>query len=109
MTQRPFKDSLQAKEIVDLRLTFRLENSTRTLFAAIGTFGGRLKDTSSIDLGVIATNAALESAKVNPQLVDSVTFGNVVQISSPNGPYIARHVGLKAGVRTDVPCLTVNR
>ena len=56
-----------------------------------------------------ATNAALEAAKVNPQLVDSVTVGNVNQVSSPNGPYIARHVGLKAGVRTDVPCLTVNR
>ena len=58
---------------------------------------------------MIATNSALQAANVNPQLVDSVTVGNVNQVSSPGGPYIARHVGLKAGVRTDVPCLTVNR
>jgi len=76
---------------------------------AIGTFGGRLKDTTSIELADIATRQALEDSKVNPELVDSVTVGNVIQISSPNGPYIARHVGLRVGIRTDVPCLTVNR
>lgn len=76
---------------------------------AIGAFGGRLKDTTSIELAEIATKSALEQSKVDPKLIDSVTCGNVIQISSPNGPYIARHVGLRAGIRTDVPCLTVNR
>jgi len=76
---------------------------------AIGTFGGSLKNTTSVELADIATKAALESAKVDPQLVDSVTVGNVIQISSPAGPYISRHLGLRVGVRTDVPCLTVNR
>lgn len=76
---------------------------------AIGAFGGRLKDHSSVDLAEIATKAALESAKLDPQLVDSVTVGNVIQVSSRDGPYIARHLGLRIGVKQETPCLVVNR
>lgn len=76
---------------------------------AFGSFGGRLKDTSSVELGEIASKAALEQAGLKAELVDSVTVGNVIQVSSKNGPYIARHVGLRTGIRQDVPCLTVNR
>lgn len=47
---------------------------------AIGAFGGRLKDTTSIELADIATKAALEDAKLDPQTVDSVIVGNVIQI-----------------------------
>lgn len=74
-----------------------------------GSFGGRLKDVDSIELGRIASVAALEQAKVTPDLVDSVVCGNVNQISSKNGPYIARHVGLRTGVKIETPCLTINR
>jgi acetyl-CoA acyltransferase 2 len=74
-----------------------------------GTFGGRLKDVDSIELGRIASVAALEQANVTPDLVDSVICGNINQMSSKNGPYIARHIGLKTGVRIETPCLTVNR
>lgn len=74
-----------------------------------GTFGGRLKDVDSIELARIASSAALEQAKLTPDQVDSVICGNVNQISSKNGPYIARHVALKVGVKVETPCLTVNR
>lgn len=74
-----------------------------------GTFGGKLKDISATDLGVIASKAALESANVKPEQVNSVNVGHVIQASSKEGPYIARHVGLKTGVPQNVPALTLNR
>lgn len=74
-----------------------------------GTFGGRLKDIDSIELGRIASAAALQQANITPDKIDSVIVGNVNQVSSKNGPYIARHVALKLGVSVETPCLTVNR
>lgn len=74
-----------------------------------GAFGGRLKDIDSTELGRIASVAALEQAKVTPDQVDSVICGTVNQISSKNGPYIARHIGLRVGVKLETPCLTINR
>jgi len=69
---------------------------------------GALKDFSAIDLGAIASKAALERTGTKPEWVDHVVFGNVQQ-SSVDAHYGARHVGLKAGVPQDVPALTVNR
>ena len=69
---------------------------------------GALKDLSAIDLGAIASKAALERTGTKPEWVDHVVFGNVQQ-SSVDAHYGARHVGLKAGVPQEVPALTVNR
>lgn len=76
---------------------------------AFGTFGGSLKDVDAIELGRLAAVAALEQAKISPELIDSVIVGCVNQATSKAGPYTARHVGLKAGVSIKTPCLTVNR
>ncbi len=46
-----------------------------------GTFGGKLKDLTATQLAVSACKAALESSKINPEIVDSVVFGNVNQVS----------------------------
>ena len=75
---------------------------------AFGTFGGALRDTSATDLGVVAAKAALERSKVDPKQIDQVIFGNVLQTSG-DAVYLARHIGLKAGVPKEVPALTVNR
>lgn len=48
---------------------------------AFGTFGGKLKNTTSTQLGVIASKAALESGNVKPEDVNSVIFGNVITVS----------------------------
>jgi acetyl-CoA acyltransferase 2 len=69
---------------------------------------GALKDISAIDLGAIASKAALERSATKPEWVDHVVFGNVQQ-SSVDAHYGARHVGLKAGLPQEVPALTVNR
>src|ERR671934_15221 len=73
-----------------------------------GTFGGALRDTSATDLGIVAAKAALERSKVDPKQIDQVIFGNVLQTSG-DAVYLARHIGLKAGVPKEVPALTVNR
>ena len=62
----------------------------------------------SSDLGVFAAQAALERAGVAPGEIGHVVFGNVLQ-TSKDAIYLARHVGLRAGVPIEVPALTVNR
>ena len=73
-----------------------------------GAFGGSLKALSATDLGVISTEAALSSSNIDPKLVDSVYFGNVIQ-SSNDAAYLARHVALRAGCEEKTPSLTINR
>ncbi|HEX7592972.1 MAG TPA: acetyl-CoA C-acetyltransferase [Anaerolineae bacterium] len=73
-----------------------------------GAFGGSLKDLSATDLGVIAAKGALERGKVDPAWIDHTVFGNVVQTSA-DAIYLARHIGLKAGVPKEKPALTLNR
>lgn len=71
-------------------------------------YTGRLKDFSALELGAIAARAAMERTRIHPSHVDHVVFGNVLQTSA-DAVYGARHVGLKAGLPTEVPALTVNR
>ncbi len=88
----------QEREVVFL-------SGTRTAF---GTFGGSLKDLSATQLGVASARGALEQAEVEPGEVDHVIYGNALQTSS-DAIYLARHVGLDAGVPQEVPAVTVNR
>jgi acetyl-CoA acetyltransferase family protein len=73
-----------------------------------GAFGGALKDLTATDLGVVAGVEALARSKVDPAEVDHVVFGNVLQTSA-DAPYLARHVGLRAGLPIETPAVTVNR
>ncbi|WP_026591972.1 acetyl-CoA C-acetyltransferase [Bacillus sp. UNC437CL72CviS29] len=74
----------------------------------LAEFCGSFRDVSAIDLGAIASKEAIKKANVNPEEIDQVVFGNVQQ-SSRDAHYLARHVGLKAGLSIHVPALTVNR
>jgi acetyl-CoA C-acetyltransferase/acetyl-CoA acyltransferase 2 len=80
-------------------------SATRTPF---GAFGGALRTLSATDLAVHAARATLAAARIDPAQVGHVVFGNVLQ-TSPDAIYLARHVGLRAGVPEAVPALTVNR
>eukprot|EP00696_Hemimastix_kukwesjijk_P002718 gnl/Hemi2/13330_TR4577_c0_g1_i1.p1 gnl/Hemi2/13330_TR4577_c0_g1~~gnl/Hemi2/13330_TR4577_c0_g1_i1.p1 ORF type:complete len:397 (+),score=159.91 gnl/Hemi2/13330_TR4577_c0_g1_i1:60-1250(+) len=75
---------------------------------AFGTFGGKLKDLSATELAVKASEAAIKASGFAASAVDSVVFGNVSQTSA-DAAYLARHVGLKAGLPLAAPALTVNR
>src|SRR5437867_8299271 len=74
----------------------------------MGEYVGALKDISAIDLGAIASRAALETTGVGAEEIDHTIFGNALQTSG-DAIYGARHVALKAGVPFDRPALTVNR
>ena len=74
----------------------------------IGSFLGGLARVSATQLGAVAARGALARAGVAPASVEAVYFGNVIQ-SSKDAAYIARHVGLDAGVPESAPALTVNR
>jgi len=75
---------------------------------AFGTFGGTVKDLSATDLAVESAKAAIAQAKVSPEDIQHVVYGNVVQ-TSPDAIYLPRHIGLRAGVPVPVPALGVNR
>ncbi|MFN2636732.1 MAG: acetyl-CoA C-acetyltransferase [Gemmatimonadaceae bacterium] len=80
-------------------------SAVRTPF---GTFGGRLKGFSPIDLAVHASKAAINRAGVAPTDIDQTIFGNVLYTTS-DSIYFARHVALKSGVREETSALTLNR
>jgi len=74
-----------------------------------GAFGGSLKAFSPTDLQTLASIGALKAGNNDPEVVDSVHVGTVLSASGPDTPYISRHVSLRAGLRTEIPALTVNR
>ncbi len=88
----------KAKDVVFL-------SGVRTGF---GKFGGTLKDHSATRLGVIAARHAIERSGVAAEQFDHVVFGNAQQTSA-DAIYLARHVGLQAGLPVGVPAVTVNR
>ena len=73
-----------------------------------GTFGGSLKDFTATDLGTFSATAALDAAGIDPAQVGHVFYGNAVQTAA-DAIYLARHVGLRAGVPVESGALTVNR
>ncbi len=74
----------------------------------MGEYGGALKDLSALELGAIASRAAIEQSGVEPEAFGHAVFGNALQTSG-DALYGARHVALKAGLPIETPALTVNR
>lgn len=73
-----------------------------------GNLGGVLRDLTATDLAVCAAEAAIARSGVPKERIDEVVFGNVIQTSA-DAIYLARHVGLRAGLPIAVPALTLNR
>ncbi|EKT54421.1 acetyl-CoA C-acetyltransferase [Providencia burhodogranariea] len=73
---------------------------------AIGNFGGALANISATELGAIVAKAAFERAGINPDLVDEVILGNVLQAGLGQNP--ARQVSLKAEMSDSIPATTLN-
>lgn len=74
----------------------------------MGTFGGALKDFTATDLGVFAAKGALDAAGIPGADVGHVVFGNALQTSA-DAIYLARHIGLRAGLGIETPAITLNR
>jgi acetyl-CoA C-acetyltransferase len=73
----------------------------------IGTFLGKLSTFTAVELGAIASKAALESIKLDGKNVDEVILGNVCAAGLGQAP--ARQVSIKAGLPSSVPCITINK
>jgi acetyl-CoA acetyltransferase family protein len=71
-------------------------------------YNGHFTDISAIDLAAVAAKEALSRSGFAAEEMDHVIVGNALQTSG-DAIYGARHVGLKAGVPSHVPALTVNR
>ena len=75
---------------------------------AIGSYGKSLAGVPPSDLGAAASVAAIERAGIEPGQVEHVVFGNVIHTETAD-MYMARVVGMKAGIPKEVPAYTVNR
>jgi len=71
-------------------------------------YTGAFKDVSAIDLCAHAAKEAIRRSGADAAEFDHVIIGNVMQTSA-DAIYGARHVGLKAGLKTETPAVTVNR
>jgi acetyl-CoA C-acetyltransferase len=73
----------------------------------IGSFGGSLKDLSATRLGAAAIKGALAKAGINPEQVQDVLMGCVIQSNLGQAP--ARQAAKFAGLPNSVNCTTVNK
>ena len=73
----------------------------------IGSFMGSLSSVDAPKLGAIAIKGALEKINLNPNSVDEVLMGHVVQAGAGQAP--ARQAAIFAGIPNTVPCTTVNK
>ena len=71
-------------------------------------YTGSFSDVSAIDLAAHASREAIRRSGVDAAEFDHAIFGNVMQTSA-DAIYGARHVALKAGLKNEVPAVTVNR
>ncbi len=73
----------------------------------IGSFMGGLSTVTAPKLGAIAIKGALDKIKLDPNLIDEVFMGNVVQAGLGQAP--ARQAALFAGLPDSVACTTINK
>jgi len=73
----------------------------------IGSFMGALSTVPAPHLGAAAIKGALQKINLDPNLVDEVIMGNVVQAGVGQAP--ARQAALFAGLSNNVICTTVNK
>jgi acetyl-CoA C-acetyltransferase len=73
----------------------------------IGKLGGGLSSIDATELGAIAIKSALERADVEPEQVDHVVMGQVLQAGQGQIP--SRQAQIKAGIPNGVSSETVNK
>ena len=74
---------------------------------AFGKFGGALSSFTASDLGAAAIKEALQRAQVNPEDVQEVIMGNVLQAGQGQIP--SRQAAHKAGIPYHVKSETINK
>lgn len=73
----------------------------------IGTFGGTLKETKTVELGRIVMVEAMKRAGIKPEQIEEVIFGCVLQAG--HGQNVARQSMIHAGIPVETTAFTVNK
>jgi acetyl-CoA C-acetyltransferase len=73
----------------------------------IGKFQGALSSIPATKLGAVAVEAAVNRAGINPEEIEEIILGNVVQAGEGQAP--ARQAGILAGVPVTVGATTINK
>jgi acetyl-CoA C-acetyltransferase len=73
----------------------------------IGKYLGAISSLSAPRLGAIAIKEAVRRAGIDPQLIDDVIMGHVVQGGSGQAP--GRQAMIHAGLPATIPALTINK
>jgi acetyl-CoA C-acetyltransferase len=73
----------------------------------IGKMGGALSTLDATELGAVAIEAALERAAVEPEQVEHVIMGQVIQAGQGQIP--SRQAQIKAGIPKEVSSETINK
>jgi acetyl-CoA C-acetyltransferase len=73
----------------------------------VGKLGGGLSTVKPVELGGIAIKGALERAGVDPEQIEHVAMGHVIQAGQ--GQITARQAAAGAGIPMSVPATTINK
>jgi len=73
----------------------------------IGSFMGSLSTVPAPRLGAVAIKGALDKIDLDPNSIEEVLMGNVVQAGNGQAP--ARQAAIFAGLPDTVPCTTINK
>ena len=73
----------------------------------MGSFGGSLSSVSATKLGATAIKGALNKINLDPNKVEEVFMGNVLQANLGQAP--AKQAAIFAGISESTPCTTVNK
>ncbi|MEC8114078.1 MAG: acetyl-CoA C-acyltransferase [Bacteroidota bacterium] len=73
----------------------------------MGCFQGALSNVPATQLGSVAIKGALSAGGIDPNVVDEVFMGHVLQAGAGQAP--ARQAAMGAGLGQNVPCTTVNK
>ena len=73
----------------------------------LGCFMGSLSHLSAVDLGVQAVKGALRKINLEKSFIDELIIGHVLQAGCGQAP--ARQIAVGAGLKSQIPCFSVNK
>ena len=73
----------------------------------IGSFRGKLSTLSTVEVGSIILKNTIDSVKLNPDLIDEVIIGHVLQAGCGQAP--AKQLAYKSGIDMKTPCTSINK
>ena len=73
----------------------------------IGNFRGKLSSLSAVEIGSISLKKAIKSVKLDPDLIDELIVGHVLQAGCGQAP--AKQLAYKSGINMKTPCTSINK